>query len=227
VKEPKQTVSRLDPFNDLETGFPAIPTRDRQPRQVLSDKYLPPKMPWLWLTAADALGGSVLAVGLLALRNRAITVPYGWPNRLGLEAGEPFGLGRKAVRLGLRKLADAGLIRVDTSPGCKAVVTIVELPNPDGKPQFIFPKIPFDWIAQAARTPAPGLLVGLAAWRYDHMTGVEGESRFCISPLQGSQRPTASLMRGLSALERAGLVERLESPRGYACLRIVKSDEIR
>lgn len=226
MKEPKQTVSRLDPFNDLETGFPAIATRDRQPRQVLSDKYLPPKMPWLWLTAADALKGSALAVGLLAFRNQAITAPYGWPNRLGLEAGESFGLGRKAVRLGLRKLAEAGLIRVDTSPGCKAVVTIVELPNPDDKPQFIFPKIPFDWITQAARTPAPGLLVGLAAWRYDHMTDIEGESQFSISPLQCSHRPTASLLRGLASLERARLIERLDSPRGYARLRVVKSDKI-
>ncbi len=194
----------------------------RKPDRLVSDRYLPPKLPWNWLTAADALGGSALAVDLIAFRNRAINAPFRLPNRVGLESGEPFGIGRKPVRLGLSKLSDAGLIRFETSPGCKGVVKIVELPSHDGKPQFIFPKIPFDWIAQAARTPAPGLLVGLAAWRYDHMTDVEGESRFCISPLQGSQRPTASLVRGMASLEEVGLIERLECPRGYARLRILE-----
>ncbi len=212
----------VDAFAGIETGFPLAASQDRKPVRAVSDRYLPPKLPWHWLTAADALGGSALTVGLIAFRNRAINAPFGWPNRVGLESGEPFGIGRKAVRLGLSKLSDAGLIRVDTSPGCKGVVTIVELPNPDDKPQFIFPKIPFDWIARAARTPAPGLLVGLAAWRYDHMTVIAGEARFCIAPLQYSKRPTASLVRGMASLEEFGLIERLECPRGSARLRILE-----
>lgn len=213
----------FEPFGEIESGFPPEASQDQKSTRAISDRYLPPKLPWLWLTAADALGGSALAVGLIAFRNRAITDPFGWPNRVGLESGEPFGIGRKAVRLGLRKLADAGLVRIETSAGSKAVVTILDLPSPAGKAQFIFPKIPFDWIAQAARTPSPGLLVGLAVWRYDHMTDIEGEARFRIAPLQGSPRPVSSLSKGLDSLEKAGLIERLPAPRGFARVRIVNS----
>lgn len=211
----------IDPFTGIESGFP--PESPREPKLIalVSDRYLPPKLPWLWLTAADALGGSALAVGLIAFRNRAINTPFGWPNRIGLEAGEPFGIGRKAVRLGLRKLAEAGLVRIETSAGSKAVVTILDSPPPTGKPQFIFPKIPFDWIDVAARTSAPGLLVGLAVWRYDHMTDIDGEARFCIAPLQGSARPVSSLSKGLASLEHVGLIERLPAPRGFARVRII------
>ena len=211
-----------DPFTGIESGFPLTASSDRKPVRPVSDRYLPPKLPWAWLTHADFLGGSALAVGLIVHRNRAINAPFGWPNRVGLESGEPLGLGRKAVRLGLARLAETGLIRIEANAGRKAVVTILDLPTPDGRPQFVFPKIPLDWIGHAARTASPGLIVGLAAWRYDHMTQIPGESRFCIAPLLSSSRSTSSLTRGLAALEKAGLIERLPAPRGFARVRIVR-----
>ena len=212
----------MDPFADLETGFPDFIPSKAKPNRVASDRFLPSKLPWAWLTRADALGGSALAVGLVAFRNRARTAPYGWPNRVGLESGEVLGIGRWGVRQGLGRLAEAGLIRIEANAGRKAVVTILDVPTTDGRPQFVFPLIPLDWIAQAARTPSPGLLVGLAAWRYDHMTDIPGESRICIAPLQSSSRSTSSLARGLAALEKAGLIERLPAPRGFARVRIVR-----
>jgi hypothetical protein len=216
-------VKPMDPFADLVTGFPEVGPTQRKSHRAGSAKFLHSKLPWAWLTHADALGGSALAVGLIVHRNRAINAPFGWPNRVGLESGEPLGLGRKAVRLGLARLAEAGLIRIEANAGRKAIVTILDVPTPEGRPQFIFPKIPLDWIGQAARTASPGLLVGLAAWRYDHMTDIPGESRFSIAPLQSSPRSTSALTRGLAALEKAGLIERLPAPRGFARVRVVKA----
>lgn len=221
-----------DPFSNLQTGFPAESTSARVHPGRVSEKTLPAKMPWLWLTRADELGGSALAVGLLALRNRAMTAPYGWPNRVGLESGEVMGVGRWAVRDGLKRLAAGGLIRYELAPGSKAVVEILKH-EPETEPesswieyssksQFIFPRIPLAWINRAALCPTPALLLGLAAWRYDHMTKIAGESRFALNPLAGSTRSTSALRRGLVALESAGLVELMDAPRGFARLRIVK-----
>lgn len=220
-----------DPFSNLETGFP--PERVHPPivATLKSEKTLPAKMPWYWLTRADELGGSALAVGLVVLRNHAMTAPYGWPNRVGLESGEIFGLGRKAVRHGLNRLADGGLIRYELKPGSKPVVDVlrVEPAKPgsdwlghDLKLAFIFHRIPLDWISRAALCPTPALLAGLAAWRYDYMTDIPGESRFSIHPLAGSTRPGSAMKRGLVSLESAGLVELLDAPRGYARLKIIK-----
>jgi hypothetical protein len=211
-----------DPFADLITGFPDCVPSESKPDSVVPLHYLPSHLPWSWLTRADALGGSALAVGLIVFRNRSRTAPTDWPNRVGLEAGEPLGIGRRAVRLALTRLAETGLIEVESRLGRKAVVKIIDVPTPNDKPQFIFPRIPLDWIGLAARCPSPGLLLGLAAWRFGHMTREQGVSRFRIAPLEGSTRSTASLRLGLAGLEKAGLIERLEAPTGFARLRIVR-----
>lgn len=211
----------LDPFGSLESGFPEKVPKPVRPLKI---GYLPAQSPWLWLARADELGGSALAVGLIALRNHARTSPYGWPNRVGLDSGEPLGLGRRAVRQGLKRLADGGLIEVDTKAGRKPVVTIQDYPPalPDEPPQYIHYRVPWPWICRATRCPTPALIVGLAAWRFDYMTRERGVSRFQIDPLSGSTRAAVALQRGLTALESAGLVELIDAPRGYARLRICK-----
>ena len=218
-----------DPFANLETGFPVESVRTPKP---IPAHYLPPKMSWPWLTRADELGGGALAVGLVVLRNHARTAPYGWPNRIGLESGEPFGLKRWAVRNGLKLLADGGLIRLEMKPGSKAVVEILKSDSSrvmesdwlasTKQAEFIYLKIPMDWISRAAKCQTPGLIMGLAAWRYDFMTKIPGESRFSIHPLAGSNRSTSALRRGLVALESAGLVKLMDAPRGFVRLKIVK-----
>ena len=114
------------------------------------------------------------------------------------------------------------LIEADSGIGRKSVIKILDCPQElSSEPAFIFNRIPFDWICRAAMVPTPGLIVGLAAWRFERMTEEEDISRFKINPLHGSDRSQASLRYGLNALRKAGLIELLPSLTGYTNVRII------
>lgn len=94
--------------------------------EVVPEKklFLRGPIPLNWLAAAAHLPGKTLNVAV-ALR---------WLN--GMAAGKPISLTRKALealnierdaaRMGLNRLADAGLIRIDRKPGRRPVVSIME-----------------------------------------------------------------------------------------------------
>ena len=86
-----------DPFADLITGFPEPSpiSRSNLPKPEL---YFPSRLPWYWLTKADSLGGSALAVGLMIHRRRAICSVAGSKTKLGLTSCKAIGLGKFAVR---------------------------------------------------------------------------------------------------------------------------------
>lgn len=210
-----------DPFEDLISGFPCpAPARPVKPQKP--ELYLPSKLPWFWLTKADSLGGSALAVGLMIHHRRGISKVTGSRNKIGLTSCDEIGLGKFAVRKSLDRLIEAKLIEVDSGIGRKSVVRILDYPpGISSESVCISQRIPYDWICKATMVPTPGLIVGLAAWRFERMTVEEGRSEFKIDPLHGSTRTHASLRFGLNALQKAGLIELLPSLPGYAHMRII------
>ncbi len=222
----------LESFNNLETSFPQDLAENQGKVRMVSSRFLPARVPWEWLLYADNIGGSALAVGLIILRNRARTAPYGWPNKIGLESGAELGAGRFAIRNGIKRLEDAGLIRVEWGVGKKAVVEILrereqllasDQPSiKDWKYQYIGPRIPWEWLCKAAQVPTPGLIFGLAAWRHDVFTLEPSVSRVPINPLRGSNRSTKELKRGARVLDTAGLIELVETKGDFARVRIIE-----
>lgn len=210
-----------DPFEDLITDYPC-PAPARLVKPPKPELYLPSKLPWFWLTKADSLGGSALAVGLMIHHRRGICKVTGSRNKIGLTSCDEIGLGKFAVRKSLDRLIEAKLIEAESRIGRKSVVRILDYPpGISSESVCISQRIPFDWICHAAMVPTPGLIVGLAAWRFERMTEEEDISRFRINPLHGSDRSQASLRYGLNALRKAGLIELLPSLTGYAHMKII------
>ena len=224
----------IDPFANLETSHPRDSVVKSGRVRLVPSRFLPARVPWEWLVLADNIGGSALAVGLIAFRNRARTAPYGWPNKIGLEAGADLGLGRWAIRNGINRLEKAGLIRVVWGSGKKAVVEILREKEQllvsdhptekDWKYQYIGPKIPWGWLCEAAQVPTPGLIFGLAAWRQEIFTFEPSISRVPINPLRGSNRSPKELKRGARDLDTAGLIELVEAQRNFVRVRILEQN---
>lgn len=80
------------------------------------------------------------------------------------------------------------------------------LPRHRGGQRFLRGPVPMDWIHQAGRLPGKALSVGMELW---HLAGMQKRNEITLSLSRmeavGIDRETAR--RGLSALERAGLVQ--------------------
>jgi len=102
----------------------AMPVRSAVPRHRQGDYFLKGPIPWAWLSAAMALPGKALHVGLnlwlLAGMCKSATVS------LSLSSCERFGVSRYAARRGLKKLMQAGLVAAELTRGRKARVTILD-----------------------------------------------------------------------------------------------------
>ncbi|MFM7593733.1 MAG: hypothetical protein ACKO85_18250, partial [Isosphaeraceae bacterium] len=113
-------------------------------------------------------------------------------------------------RQALDRLSEAGLIERRRDPGSKTLVKLTQLAYepPEGQPRrYIYKQIPWAWVCKAAKCPTPGLLVGLAVWKASCKPASESLVKIDLNQLEVPQRPTRSLLRGLKAIEAAGLVE--------------------
>jgi hypothetical protein len=96
------------------------------PRHQPGEPFLKGPVPWRWLTTAAGLPGKALQMGLLlwkeagCRKSRCIA--------LCLAHGAEVGVTRKAGRHALRRLAAAGLVRVEHLPGRSSQVTLLD-PN--------------------------------------------------------------------------------------------------
>lgn len=191
--------------------------------RITTDRFFPGNSPWLWMTKADQLGGSSLPIALVIYRKQIMASAIGRQNKIGLESGEPFGVGRSATRDALERLTKAGLIKSSLKPGSKRIVTITQesLETLPGKKHlFIYPQIPWDWICKAARCTTPGLLVGLAVWRAFQMTPGEDLAQIRTDRLIESDRTAREIRRGMKALESSGLIEILKVEAKVATVKI-------
>jgi hypothetical protein len=132
--------------------------------------------------------------------------------RRGLRWGLPdvakgLGISLRSARYGLHAAELAGLLAVERKPGCKLVVSVLDLPEPESKPSRrpLYGPIPWVWWLPASRLPAKSLHVGAVCWL---LAGWERSAGFELALDDwaefGLSRFSAS--RGLDELERAGLV---------------------
>lgn len=125
------------------------------------------------------------------------------PNRWGLDAiARGLQISRDAARRGLHAAELAGLLAVDREPGCKLAVRVLE-PASDRRP--LYGPIPWSWWLPASRHPGASLRVASACWL---VAGWRRSAEFDLAmggwAELGLSRHSAG--RGLSELERAGLV---------------------
>ncbi|QDU21264.1 hypothetical protein [Urbifossiella limnaea] len=117
-----------DPFDPARLDPADFPPPTTPPRPRPGVKFLRGPIPMDWLTAAAALPGRALAVGLvvwfLAGCERRRTVAATLSRLAALGAGT-----RAAARRGLAALEAAGLVAVERHPGRSPVVTILDAPG--------------------------------------------------------------------------------------------------
>lgn len=107
--------------------------RQRAPRHRPGERFLLGPIPMVWLERAACCPGKALAVGmaiwhLSGLKKGAATL------KLSGDVLADSCVSRKAVYQGLRRLEEAGLVKVDRHRGRLPVVTILEVPPPKDDP---------------------------------------------------------------------------------------------
>jgi hypothetical protein len=123
--------------------------------------------------------------------------------RLRRDCGSPM------IRSGeaLHSAELARLLAVEREPGCKLVVSVLDLPDSEAGPKRrpLYGPIPWSWWLPASRLPGKSLLVGAVCWL---LAGWSRSAEFEMAlddwPELGLSRFSAS--RGLDTLERARLV---------------------
>lgn len=182
-----------------------LETRRRPPRHWPGDPFIKGPIPYAWIASACRLPGAGLPV---AMAYRFLCCRYRSRNRWGLDAiANGLRIKSRSARRGLHSAELAGLLAVEREPGCKLAVSVLDLPEPEVRPERrpLYGPIPWSWWLPASRLPGRSLQVASICWLsagWSRSAGFElalddwaefGLSRFSAS-------------RGLDELERAGLV---------------------
>ena len=101
-------------------------------------------------------------------------------------------------------------------------VSANELPPPQKPGQrrrlraepFICGPIPLEWVARAAQLRKPALPAGLALWFNRGVSGNTGPVRVSAAIRKKMRQTAGQMLRGLRALEGAGLVRFVKEGRG-------------
>jgi hypothetical protein len=93
-------------------------------RVRVTGRFLKGPVPMAWIAAADEAGALMVGMCLWYLRglNKAETF------KVSNAALAPWGVNRERKARGLRKLAEAGLITLETRPNASPMVTVLQYP---------------------------------------------------------------------------------------------------
>jgi hypothetical protein len=208
---------RLPPGAIGDTTRPVRPPRHRP-----GEAFLKGPIPWSWMATACRLPGAALAVAS-AVRYRAGRTR---PDAISLGLADlsgSLGVLPRSARRGLAALEGAGLVAVVRRSGCKPLVTIRDLPEPEAGRRPLRGPIPWDWWTAASRLPGKSLQVAAALWFLVGWSGGrQAEFEFGLSDWSELGLSRFSAARGLEALAGAGLVE-VEQRAGQKPLVLVRS----
>lgn len=202
-----------DPWNLDRLRLPSeligsLAGRRLPPRHRRGDPFLKGPIPYVWITSACRLPGAGLHVamayrfyrGRFRFERRGI--------RWGLaEVAQGLMISLRSARDGLHAAEGAGLLAVTREPGCKLVVSVRDIPEPEADPKRrpLQGPIAWAWWLPASRLPGKSLQVAAICWL---LAGWERSADFELAVDDwaefGLSRFSAS--RGLDAMERAGLV---------------------
>jgi hypothetical protein len=118
------TFGTTDGKNEAQTGIPGRPAGSLRASSV---RFLKGPIPWPWISAAAALPGQALMVGLCLWRLAGATKTK--TVFLGNADLAPLGIGRAAKSRALRALEARGLISVDHKQGRFPRITLFDSPN--------------------------------------------------------------------------------------------------
>jgi hypothetical protein len=212
-----------DPFDLDALRLPPAKPRMALPRHLNGDPFIQGPISPDWLASACRLPGVGLHVAM-AYRLHA--------KRFAFSGGRHWGVGDTARGLwvchataqrGLRMAEKAGLLSVDRKPGCKPVVSVLEIPESaiGRKRRPLYGPIPWSWWLPASRLPGKSLQLAAVCWL---LAGWERSAEFELAMDDWSEFGLSrfSASRGLSGLERAGLVV---TTRGRGRVPIVQLEE--
>ncbi len=182
--------------------------RRRPPRHRPGDPFIKGPIPYAWIASACRLPGAGLHV---AMSYRFYLSRFRFKRRgrrWGLsDVANGLRISDDSARRGLRAAELAGLLAVERVPGCKPAVSVLDLPEPEAGPKRrpLYGPIPWAWWLPASRLPGRSLQVGAVCWLLacwnrsaDFELALDDWAEFGLSRF--------SSLRGLDALERAGLV---------------------
>jgi hypothetical protein len=180
------------------------------PRLAEQEPFIKGPIPFSWVALVSRLPGSCLIV---AMAIRYLRSRYPWKAGWSIsEIGWRAGLEKQSARRSLRALSEAGLISIVWKPGCKPILDILELNEPEASRSHpLWGPIPWPWWRAASQLPGKAPQVALACWL---LAGWERSARFKLDPVWPELGLTqVSTYRGRRALVEAGLVA-VTRPRG-------------
>jgi hypothetical protein len=214
--------STLSPETDLwdldRLRLPAelvgdVSVQRRPPRHRPGDPFIKGPIPYAWIASACRLPGSGLHVAM-AYRFHSQRFRFRRGRHWGLDdVAVGLRISANSVRRGLHAAELAGLLTVEREPGCKLVVSVLDLPEPEAgtKRRPLYGPIPWAWWLPASRLPGKSLRVGAVCWL---LAGWERSADFELALDTWSEFGLSrfSASRGLDALERAELVSVARTP---------------
>jgi hypothetical protein len=188
-------------------------SRRKPPRHRPGDPFIRGPIPFDWVATASRLPGASLRVAI-AYRFHAGRFRFRYGKRWDRSAiARGLQISDRSARRGLRTAELAGLLSASREPGCKLMVSVLDLPEPEagssGRP--LYGPIPWSWWLPASRLPGKSLQVGAVCWLWagwnraaDFELALNGRTEF------GPSRFSTS--RGLDTLERTGLISAVRRP---------------
>jgi hypothetical protein len=181
------------------------------PRHRPGEPFIKGPIPFAWISAACRLPGAGLSVAM-TYRFHAGRFRFRYGRRWDLSAiARGLRISEDSTRRGLHAAELAGLLAASREPGCKLMVSVLDLPGagPDRRP--LYGPIPWTWWLPASRLAGKALQVGAISWL---LAGWERSAEFELAlggwAEFGLSRFSAS--RGLDTLQRAELVSVVRRP---------------
>jgi hypothetical protein len=185
-----------------------LATRRRLPRHLPGDPFIkgPISYPWLALACRLPSAGLSVAMAFRFYRDRFRFKRRG--RRWGLsDVAKGLRISDDSARRGLRAAELAGLLSVSREPGCKLVVSVLDLPEMEtgSKRRPLYGPIPWVWWLPASWLPGKSLQVAAVCWL---LAGWERSAEFELALVDWAEFGLSrfSSFRGLDTLEAAGLV---------------------
>jgi hypothetical protein len=187
----------------------ALRNRKRLPRHRPGDPFIKGPILYSWIASACRLPGAGLQV---AMAYRFLCCRFRTRNRWGpSKIARGLRISDDSVRRGLRSAELAGLLSASREPGCKLVVSILDLPQAGPKSRPLYGPIPWSWWLPASRLPGKSLQVGAVCWLLAGWTR-SAEFELALNDWSKFGLSRFSASRGLDTLERAGLVSVARRP---------------
>ena len=131
----------LDPWDLDRLRLPAelvgdVASRRRPPRHRSGDPFIKGPIPYAWIASACRLPGAGLHVAMAFrfYRGRFRFKPR--ERRWGLsDVAKGLRISDDSARRGLHAAELAGLLAVEREPGCKLAVSVLDLPEPESRPE--------------------------------------------------------------------------------------------